>query len=355
MIITLDEALEVYSKVVSKNCRNKKKLIRFERCMMTILTDNINRVNNNSYTPCKYNIFLIRRPKFRIVMSLSIIDKIINHIVTVKYLIPTLDKYLDIRNVATRKEMGADYGVKLIKKYIEENKKYDNFYILKMDISKYFYNIDHNILKNMIKDKFDNEIYNLICNIIDSTNKEYVNSTINYIKTNELNKKYNKDIDEIPFYQYDKGLPIGNMTSQYLAIYYMNNIDHYIVHTLKIKHYVRYMDDLVIIHHDKEYLAKCKDIIEEKINKELKLKINNKTKIYDINNGFDFLSYNFKVINKKTIITISKKTYSNIKKNINNLEVNIKKFNSYSNYNNSFRYSNNKKIKNILENQFSIK
>ncbi len=353
MKITLDEALDVYFNVVSKNCRNKNKLFRFERTMMTILIDNINRVNNNNYTPGKYNIFLIRRPKFRIVMSLSIIDKIINHVVTTKYLIPTLDKYLNFRNVATRKGMGADYGVRLVKKYIEENKKHDKFYVLKMDISKYFYNIDHNILKSMLKDKFDTDIYDLICKIIDSTNNDYVNSTIYNIKTKELNKKYNKDIDDIPYYEYDKGLPIGNMSSQYLAIYYMSNIDHYIVHNLKIKHYIRYMDDLVLIHHDKEYLEKCRDIIEEKLNNELKLKINNKTKIYDINDGFDFLSYNFKVINKKTIISISKKTYRNIKKNIKNLKGNIEEFNSYGNYRNSFRFSNNTKIKNILENQFS--
>ena len=71
-------------------------------------------------------------------MSLSVTDKIVNHYVTIKYLIPVLSKYLDNRNIATIKSMGTDYGIKLIKKYVEINKKYDKFYILKLDIKKYF-------------------------------------------------------------------------------------------------------------------------------------------------------------------------------------------------------------------------
>lgn len=74
------------------------------------------------------------------------------------------------------------------------------------------------------------------------------------------------------------------------------------------------MDDFVIIHHDKDYLKKCKDIIEEKLKNEYKLELNAKSTIYDINNGFDFLGYTYKVKNNKTIISISRKTFKNIKK-----------------------------------------
>ena len=76
------------------------------------------------------------------------------------------------------------------------------------------------------------------------------------------------------------------------------------------------MDDFVIIHHDKDYLKKCKDIIEEKLKNEYKLELNAKSTIYDINNGFDFLGYTYKVKNNKTIISISRKTFKNIKKHI---------------------------------------
>lgn len=64
---------------------------------------------------------------------------------------PKLEKYLDYRNVATRKNMGSDYAIRLAKKYLETLKKNDEFYVLKLDISKYFYSIDHEVLKSFLK------------------------------------------------------------------------------------------------------------------------------------------------------------------------------------------------------------
>ena len=110
---------------------------------------------------------------------------------------PKLTKYLDNRNIATRVGLGCDYGIKLIKKYINKMKKYNNFYILKLDIKKYFYNINHDKLKEMIKNDLNNIEYKIICNIIDSTNEDYINKIIN---------KLGKDL---PLYQKGRGLPIG--------------------------------------------------------------------------------------------------------------------------------------------------
>lgn len=175
---------------------------------------------SNNYNIGKYNIFIIKYPKYRIVMSLNIRDKIVNHYITIYSLIPKLSKYLDSRNIATRKDMGCAYGIKLLKKYIELNKKYENFYVLKLDIKKYFYNIDHNILKNMLIDKLDDTEYNLISTIIDSTNHEYINKCINNLKCEEI--KHTKRIEEVKnifYYKINKGLPIGNMTSQFLQYF----------------------------------------------------------------------------------------------------------------------------------------
>ena len=140
--------LNIYENEIRKNTKNKSKIYNFEKYKFQYINNIYNIIvnYNNNYT-CKYNIFLITKPKFRIVMSLNIKDKVINHYITRNYLIPNLEKYLDDRNVATRKNKGTSYARKLLNKYIEENKKYDNFYILKLDISKYFYTIDHNILK----------------------------------------------------------------------------------------------------------------------------------------------------------------------------------------------------------------
>ena len=85
--------------------------------------------------PGKYTPFIINENKLRIIMSVGLYDKVINHFITRYCLEKKLAKYLDIRNVATRKGMGTDYGIRLIKRDIEENKKYGKFYFLKLDIS----------------------------------------------------------------------------------------------------------------------------------------------------------------------------------------------------------------------------
>ena len=112
---------------------------------------------------------------------------------------PKLTKYLDNRNIATRVGLGCDYGIKLIKKYINKMKKYNNFYILKLDIKKYFYNINHDKLKEMIRCDLNDTEFKIISNIIDSTNEDYINKIIN---------KLGKGRD-LPLYQKGRGLPIG--------------------------------------------------------------------------------------------------------------------------------------------------
>jgi len=254
-LINYENIINIYDNEISKNVKHKRKLEIFERSKIQNINTIINILKSNNYNGGEYEIFLISEPKLRIVMSLKVIDKVINHFVTRYILEPKLTKYLDIRNVATRKNMGTDYGIKLIKKYLELNKKHEMFYVLKIDISKYFYSIDHNVLLNMLKDKLSFKEYNLIYNIIISTNKEYINKKINNLKEINKNKYLDriKELEEIPIYNYGKGLPIGNLTSQFLSIYYLNELDHYIVHNLKIKYYLRYMDDFILIHHDKKY------------------------------------------------------------------------------------------------------
>lgn len=161
---------------------------------------------------------------------------------------------------------------------------------MKFDISKYFYNIDHDIVKDIIKKKIkDKDVLKIIYSIIDSTDYDYINNTINKIKVKEINRTNNlnikdkdqliKKIKEIPIYCKGKGLPIGNMTSQVIATFYLNELDHFIKDDLKIKSYVRYMDDGVLIHNDKEYLKYCLKKIEKIIHK-YRLELNKKTRIY---------------------------------------------------------------------------
>lgn len=315
----LEVILNLFELEISKNVKNKHKVYMFEKNKFQNINYILDILQSGNYSGGKYNIFLIKEPKHRIVMALDISDKLINHFIARYVLEKKLTKYLDPRNIATRKNMGTDYGIKLLKKYLELNKKYDNFYILKLDISKYFYSIDHEILKDLIKDKLDEDEYHFLNIIIDSTNKEYINLKIKEIKEKYLEKHPNlkKEMDSLPYYLKGKGLPIGNMTSQFLSIFYLYELDHYIVHDLHIKHYVRYMDDFILIHHNKEVLIDAYKKINYILNTKYKLKLNSKkTKIVSAKEGFSFLGYTYKVVNKKTIVKIRRDAYEKIKKRV---------------------------------------
>ena len=349
MKVNVNDIIDIYEKEVSVNTKNKSKVYNFEKNKIENIYDIKNIIESDNYKITKYNVFTINNPKYRMVMSLNMKDKIINHYVARFILLPKLNKYLDIRNCATRKNMGYDYAIKLLKRYIECNKKYGKFYILKIDISKYFYSIDHNILKELLKDKLNEEEYKIVSSIIDSTNESYINNIIINIKNNLLIKDKNRcnEINKLPLYEYNKGLPIGNMTSQILSIFYLYKLDHYIIHNLNLKYMVRYMDDYIIISNNKDKLKKALNEIEYILNKEYKLNINkNETNIYDSYHGFEYLGYMFYIRNNKTIIKIkssNKRRRDNNIKKINYLYKNNyisyqKYFNSMNNYNNSYKY-----------------
>ena len=156
---TLNNILNLYESEIAKNVKNKNRIYYFEKNKMQNIEEIIKTIKSGNYKIDKYNIFMISEPKHRIIMALNIKDKIINHYIAKYVLEEKLTKYLDDRNIATRKNMGTDYGIKMIKKFIEKHKKYNNFYVLKMDISKYFYTIDHKVLLNLLKDKLSEDEY----------------------------------------------------------------------------------------------------------------------------------------------------------------------------------------------------
>ena len=350
MKVEVNDVIAIYEDEVSKNTKNKIKVFNFERNKTMNIFDIVNTIEKGNYHINKYNIFTINIPKYRVVMSLGIKDKIINHYVARHILLKKLDKYLDIRNCATRKDMGYDYAIGLVKKYLEKmKKKCDDIYVLKLDLSKYFYSINHDILKSMLIDKLDKEEYDIVSNIIDSTNEDYINSIINNMKKRLLIKDSDrtKEIEKIPIYKKGYGLPIGNMTSQFLSIFYLYKLDHYIVNDLHLKYTIRYMDDYIIFSNDKEYLKKCYKIIVDKLKNEYDLDINRKkSMIINVKDGFEYLGYLFKIDGKKTIIKVRKENNYRRKKNIsnnnylyNNGYIEFRKyFNSMSNYLNGYKY-----------------
>lgn len=276
-----------------------------------------NALKNKTYKPSRYKTFMIFEPKPRLVMSQTVTDKLVNHFVANYYLIPFLNNSLIDSNVATRKNKGSSYAMNLLKKYFNKiliNNPNEEIYCLKIDISKYFYSISHKNLLKMLERKIkDKDVINLIKIIISETNSDYVNETIKY-----YNNIYNIDI---PYYISNTGLSIGAMSSQFLAIFYLNDVDHYIKEQLRCKYYVRYMDDLLILDTNKDKLKEYYKLITKEIEK-LDLKINKKSNIYRSSRGFSFLGYTYKVMHNKLYISCKKETYMRIKKKLKYLKEN---------------------------------
>ena len=300
--INIGDINDVY-KEVRRTVRNKNKIYRFEEYYSLNISKIKEVFDSGQYDMGRYNIFLIKEPKYRVIMSQNIFDKVINHIVARKFLY-VLDRVLIDSNVATRKNRGTSLGIKFFRKYL--NKLDGEVYALKFDISKYFYNINHKILIDLLKNKIkDKRVINILIKIINSTDEKYVNECICKLKKREILKVKNsnlndkeklKRIDEIqriPIYEKGKGLPIGNMTSQILAIFYLNNLDHFIKEKLRAKYYIRYMDDGVILSNNKCYLKYCLGEIKKFI-LDYGLVLNDKTKIINVSkNGVDFIGFRF--------------------------------------------------------------
>lgn len=348
-MISYNNILSVYKKI-KNSTKNKKEVYNYELNLNQNLLDTLFSLSKSTYVFSKYNIFLIREPKYRLIMSESFPDKVVNHLFSKYVLSYALQSTLINSNVATRTDKGSKEAYNLFIKYtnklIYEKKK---IYVLKIDISKYFYNINHNIMINMVSEKIkDERVLDMLKVILDTTDNDYVNKTILSVvnreiyKVNKLNistiekEKLIKELKSIPLYRKGYGLPIGNMSSQILAVFFLNKVDHFIKEKLNCKYYIRYMDDLVILGNDKEEL---KNIFENvfKYIESFDLKVNKKSGIYSLSNGVNFLGYNLKVYNNKLIIRYRSDTIKRVNKRLKNLklfdnEMYLKSFASYKGY-----------------------
>ena len=360
-----------YEHIVSVNTANKKKVEKFQEHYVENIYKIRDILKSKNYIPGEYNIFFIHEAKLRLIMSNNIQDKIINHLVAYYLLVEVFDKTFIDTTVATRTGKGTHLGLNYTKKYINDMKRTykDNFYYLKFDISKYFYNMDHEIIKQEVRRKIkDKDAIKIIDTIIDSTDNDYINKKIEKLKIKELElinnsnlslKEKNKRIEEvnkIPLCKKGKSAPIGSMCSQIVAVMYLDKLNHFIKEKLKIKKYVLYMDDGVLFHYDKEYLEYCKEEIKNYLIK-LKLELNDKkTRIDSIKNGLDFLGFKFYIQNNKLLLKVrnsTKKKFKKKMKKLNKLYIDnkislLKLKEVYTSYNSHLSYGN---CKNLLYSQ----
>ena len=255
-IYQFDHIFRVYQEVC-KNTKNQRRVANLKEYKAIYISRIHHILESKSYVPGPFNVFTIYEPKERRIVSQNVQDKIVNHLVARYILYPAILPCLLDVNVASRKGLGTSEGLKLATRFHRSCKiNYGTYYILKCDISKFFASIDHHLLKEKLKRRMkDKDALQIIFDIIDTE---------------------------------EKGLSIGSMTSQVLAIFYLNDMDHFIKEILKIKYYVRYQDDFLLFHPSKKYLKYCLAELTKFLEKE-KLTFNRKTRIYKNTNNFIFL------------------------------------------------------------------
>lgn len=249
-------------KAAKRGRTSKKDICGFSVNVLDNLLELQNELINETYTMGSYNSFKIYEPKERVIMALPFRDKIMQHCLCDQVLLPRLENSLILDNYASQKYKGTHKALDRLEYFMRRYYRLNGTnkgWVLKCDVSKYFYKIDHEVLKQQLFRYFkEDKIVRLLNMIIDSTD--------------------------------NPGIPIGNQTSQVFAIFYLNDMDHYIKEKLRIKYYLRYMDDFALIHEDKDYLKYCLEEIQRIIG-EHKLTLNNKTQIIPLAQGIDMMGF----------------------------------------------------------------
>lgn len=245
-------------------------------------------IMTGNYKLGKMHFFIvIERGKTRNISALSLKDRIVHKCLCNNYLTPLLAKQLIYDSGATIKDKGILFAKNRIITHLQKyyRKHGTSGYVLRVDFKSYFESIDHEILLAQLQKNIkDTDLYNLCVKMIP------------------------KDV---------KGLGLGSQISQICAMYYVNEIDHYCKEKLHLKYYSRYMDDICVISSSKQKLKQTLKTITEMAHK-LKLKINkNKTKIYELENGFTFCKVRYKLTKTgKVLKFITSSSFRSMKRKI---------------------------------------
>ena len=276
-----------------KHKAKKMATLDYEQALFLNLLELEQELKSHTYKPKDFKNFYVYEPKQRLIQAPAYEDKIVLHLLTDNVLYESITKSFIRDNYASQKNKGQLDGLIRLKrhliKYYAKNKIAEGW-ILKADIHHFFASINHNKLKKVfqkmcLKRNIDQEIYNLLCTYIDTS----------------------------------EGLPLGYQTSQLLALLFLDDFDHWIKEKKKIKYYGRYMDDFYLISSSKQELQLLLKEIKQYM-KELDLELNNKTAIFPLKNGIDFLGFH-------TYLTDSGKVVMKLRRaNVKKIKRKVKKW-----------------------------
>jgi len=243
---------------------NKKDVLEFSFCLMDNLFQLYKDIASYKYEHEGYRAFKINDPKPRIIHKASVRDRIL-HRAVYRILYPFFERIFIADSFSCRNDKGTHGAIRRLDHFgqIVSKNNTKTCWILKCDIGKFFASIDHQVLLKILR---------------------------KYINDERIIWVLNKIISSFNSTRYGVGLPLGNLTSQLFANIYMNEFDQFIKHKMRIKYYIRYADDFVILSEDRDYLKNLIPIIDGYIEEELKIRLHpDKTFIKTLFSGVDFL------------------------------------------------------------------
>ena len=253
-----------------KGKRKKCACFLFEKNLGANLEELYQNIYGNSYGPEPYFKFYIYEPKKRIIYAPAFKDIVVQHAIY-RMICPIFDKTFINTSFACRKGYGTHRASKYTQKALRQYNK--ELYTLKLDIRKYFYSIDRKILRKLIERKIKD-------------------------------KRFVDILMVFAIYEDPVGIPIGNLLSQIYALIYLNPLDHFMKRILKIKHYVRYVDDFILFGLTRDECLEYKKIIISFIKNNLNLVLSKFT-IQKIKRGVNFVGYRtwqgYKLIRKYSL------------------------------------------------------
>ncbi|MDF5733613.1 MAG: RNA-directed DNA polymerase [Rhizonema sp. PD38] len=227
-----------------------------------------------NYQPGNYRIFYIKEPKTRMISAAPYRDRVVHHALC-NVIAPLIEPIFIADSYANRVGFGTHRALHRFIQFARSSR-----YVLQCDIQKYFPSIDHEILKSLIyrKIKCPDTLW-LIDTIIDNSNEQL-----------PVFEYFNGDNLLTPL-QRRRGLPVGNLTSQFFANVYLNGFDHFVKEKLKVKKYLRYVDDFALFSDDWEFLAEARLAVEEYL-AQLRLKIHQiKSQLFETKHGPNFVGF----------------------------------------------------------------
>ena len=283
------ENLLAAAKQAQKGKRFQENVGRFNANLENELVGLHRELLEKSYQPGSYREFLIYEPKQRMISAAPYRDRVVHHALC-NVIAPLFERTFIFDSYANRVGKGTH---RAILRYQEFCRK--NTLALKCDVKKYFPSIDLDILKAEVRRTIAcPDTLWLIDRIIDGSNEQ--EPVIEYFPGDDLFTPFERR----------KGLPIGNLTSQFFANVYLNRFDHFVKEELRCKYYLRYVDDSVVFGNDKHELWDAKQAMDDYLEKFRVRLHEHKCQIRRTGHGVTFLGFrafpDFRLLKRENVV-----------------------------------------------------